>query len=81
MRVGLGQDDLLDIPQPFGGEPISDSEMWKPIQPVVPLLKPFQVTVLPPEQTFMGMNANTVLTMGLVVGGAGLLLSLIGRKS
>lgn len=53
--------------------------VWDPIRTVVPLLKPFQVKVFPPEKTFLGMSANTVLTMGLVIGGLGFVMSLMKR--
>ena len=43
------------------------------------MLQPFQVTLLPPEQKFLGFSANAVLTAGLAVLGIGLLLSVMRR--
>ena len=79
MRAGLGQGDLLDIPRPYGGEPISNSGMWDPVQAVMPLLKPFQVSILPPEQRLFGVNANTILTLGIGVLVVGVILSMVRR--
>ena len=67
---------VLVAPSFTGATPTGDMA-WSPIRTVVPLLKPFQVSVFPPETTFMGMNANTALMLGFGLLGAGLLVKVM----
>ena len=57
------------------GPPVPPPSIWAPLT----VLKPFELTLLPPEQKFLGFSANMVLTAGLAVLGLGILMSVMKR--
>lgn len=75
MRVGLGQDDLLDIPQPDISPYVEPPRLGG----VLSFIDPYRVTILPPEQRLFGVNANMMLTLGIGVLVVGVILTMVRR--
>ena len=58
----------------------SGVDVWgRQFQSVFDAIGPYEVTILPPEQRLFGVNANTILTLGIGVLAVGLVLSMVRR--